>query len=172
MSCDLLPSLDDSPLHYTGDVFDLLEEGWDGLIAHPPCTYICSSGLHWNSRRPERAQQTEEAIEFVLRLAEAKIARKAIENPIGCLSTRWRKPNQIIQPWQFGHPESKATCLWLENLPSLSPTRVLVKPASGRWDNQTASGQNKLGPSPDRWALRSITYEGIAAAMADQWGTL
>ena len=142
---------------------------WDIMIAHPPCTYLCSSGLHWNKRRPERAQQTEEAIAFVKLLMDAPIRHIAIENPIGCLSTRVRKPEQTIQPWQFGHAESKATCLWLKNLPKLTPTQVMTKPDSGHWDNQTPSGQNKLGPSPDRWKERSRTYPGIAAAMAQQW---
>jgi hypothetical protein len=139
------------------------------MIAHPPCTYLCSSGLHWNKRRPERAKQTEEAIAFVKMLMEAPIPRIAIENPSGCLSTRVRKPDQTIQPWQFGHAESKATCLWLKNLPKLTPSQVVAKPESGHWDNQTPSGQNKLGPSPDRWKERSRTYPGIAAAMAQQW---
>lgn len=145
---------------------------WDLLIAHPPCTYLCSSGLHWNTKRPERAALTEEAVAFVQMLMAAPVPRIAVENPIGCLSTRIRKPEQIVQPWQFGHPESKATCLWLTNLPPLVPTCVLPKPASGRWENQTASGQNKLGPSADRWKLRSLTYSGLAQAMADQWGAL
>jgi hypothetical protein len=110
---------------------------------------------------------TEEALEFVQMLANAPIPRIAIENPIGCLSTRWRKPDQIIQPWQFGEDASKATCLWLENLPFLKSTKIIKK---DRYSNQTASGQNKLGPSSTRWKERSKTYEGIAEAMADQWG--
>ena len=142
---------------------------WDLMIAHPPCTYLCSSGLHWNKRRPERAKQTEEAITFVKMLMDAPIPHIAIENPIGCLSTRVRKPDQTIQPWQFGHAESKATCLWLKNLPKLTPSQVVAKPECGHWDNQTPSGQNKLGPSPDRWKERSRTYSGIATAMAQQW---
>ena len=116
-----------------------------------------------------RDQKTVEALEFVKLLLDAPIARIALENPIGCISTRIRPPDQIIQPWQFGHPESKATCLWLKGLPKLAATNVLSKPASGRWENQTPSGQNKLGPSKDRWAIRSETYAGIAQAMADQW---
>lgn len=105
-------------------------------------------------------------------MINADIPRIAIENPIGCISTRIRNPDQIIQPWQFGHPESKATCLWLKNLPLLVPTNVLDKPESGRWENQTASGQNKLAPSETRWMDRSRTYYGIADAMASQWGKL
>lgn len=174
-SCDLLPSIDDSPQHHQGDVLDILELAWDLMIAHPPCTFLSVSGLHWNKRRPERAQQTEEALEFVLRLLEAPIPRIALENPIGLISTRIRKPDQIIQPHQFGHDASKATCLWLKGLPQLQPTSM-VQPrmvnGRARWGNQTDSGQNRLGPSPDRWKLRSITYQGIADAMTEQWGEL
>ena len=144
---------------------------WDLMIAHPPCTYLCSSGLHWNKRRPERAKQTEEALDFVRLLLDAPIPHIALENPIGCISTRIAKPDQTIQPWQFGHAESKATCLWLKNLPQLTPTQIMQKPARGYWENQTPSGQNKLGPSADRWKVRSATYAGIATAMAEQWGS-
>lgn len=169
VSCDLLPTDAPGP-HYQGDVRDLLSEQWDLLIAFPPCTYLCSSGLHWNKRVPSRAAQTQDALDFVRLLLNAPIERIALENPVGCISTNVRKPDQVIQPWQFGHPESKTTCLWLKGLPPLVPTKVLDKPASGRWENQTASGQNRLGPSEDRWKLRSLTYPGIAKAMADQWG--
>lgn len=168
-SCDLLPAADGSSYHIQDDVLAHLADGWDVMIAHPPCTYLTSSGLHWNTRRPERAAQTEKALDFVRALLDAPIHRIALENPIGCISSRIRKPDQIIQPWQFGHPESKSTCLWLKNLLTLEHTDVLPLPESGRWANQTASGQNKLGPSPDRWKLRSITYQGIANAMAEQW---
>ena len=168
MSCDLLPT-EVPGSHYEGPVQDVLREGWDLMIAHPPCTYLCSSGLHWNKRRPERAKQTEEALDFVRLLLDAPIPRIALENPIGCISTRIRKPDQTIQPWQFGHPESKATCLWLKGLPLLEPTLIVEKPTSGHWDNQTPSGQNKLGPSADRWKLRSKTYQGIAEAFATQY---
>ena len=143
---------------------------WDLMVAHPPCTYLCSSGLHWNKRRPGRAEQTEDALRFVLLLLDAPISRIALENPIGCISTRIRKPDQTIQPWQFGDDASKATCLWLKGLPTLVPTNVLPLPPSGRWANQTASGQNKLAPSANRWKERSKTYPGIAQAMAEQWG--
>lgn len=170
MSCDLLPTDMPGP-HYQGDVRDILEAGWDLMIAHPPCTYLCSSGLHWNKRRPERAAQTEEALQFVQLLLDANIPRIALENPVGCISTRIRKPDQTIHPWQHGDPESKATCLWLKGLPLLEPSNVLPLPESGRWANQTPSGQNKLGPSEDRWKIRSQTYQGIANAMAQQWGT-
>lgn len=172
MSCDLLPT--DSPgFHYQGDVKDVIDGGWDMMIAHPPCTYLCSSGLHWNSRTPGRSQKTEEALEFVRFLMDSPIPMIAIENPIGCISTRIRKPDQTIQPWQFGHDASKATCLWLKNLPPLMPTKIhppRVVNGKKRWGNQTDSGQNKLAPSDDRWKIRSETYSGIAEAMANQWG--
>lgn len=169
-SCDLLPT--DSPgQHIQGDILGVLNGGWDLMIAHPPCTYLASSGLHWNKRRPERALLTEQSIHFVEALMDAPIEKIAIENPIGCLSSRIRKPDQIIQPWYFGHDASKATCLWLKNLPLLKSTNILPGDKKTRRANQTASGQNKLAPSPDRWKLRSITYPGIAEAMAAQWGT-
>jgi len=170
-SCDLLPT-EQPGQHIQCDVLAVLADGWDMMIAHPPCTYLCSSGLHWNKRRPERAKQTEEALEFVRRLLDAPIARIAVENPIGCIATRIRPADQIVQPWQFGHDASKATCLWLKGLPELRSTRLIqarIVAGKRRWANQTDSGQNKLGPSVDRWALRSLTYPGIAQAMADQW---
>jgi len=176
MSCDLLPTESPGP-HYQGDVYDILEDGWDLMVAHPPCTYLASSGLHWNKRIPGREQLTHEAMLFVFNLmgegfVSHQIPKIALENPIGRISSAYRKPDQIIQPWMFGHPESKATCLWLKGLPALEPTNVLSLPESGRWANQTPSGQNKLGPSADRWKLRSVTYAGIAEAMADQWGSI
>jgi hypothetical protein len=175
-SCDLLPCEGDPAWHIQGDALAAAHgPQWDLMVAHPPCTYLASSGLHWNKRRPERAAQTEEALAFVLALANAPIPRIAIENPIGCLSTRWRKPDWIVQPHQFGHDASKSTCLWLKRLPPLRPTaHVAARMVDGRrrWANQTDSGQNKLTPSADRWALRSKTYQGIADAMADQWGSL
>lgn len=167
ISCDLLPTERQGP-HIQDDIRNIDLSKYDLMIAHPPCTYLSSSGLHWNKRRPERQQKTEEALEFVRWLLNAPVEHIALENPIGCISTRIRKPDQIIQPWYFGHPESKATCLWLKHLPYLMPTNILT--ASGRWDNQTASGQNKLAPSPTRWMERSRTYTGIAEAMAEQWG--
>ena len=170
-SCDLLPADDGSPFHIQGDVSEHLDEGWDLMIGHPPCTYVCVSGLHWNKRRPGRAQKTEEALDFVRLLMDAPIPKIAIENPVSCISTRIRKPDQTIQPYEFGHPESKRTCLWLKGLPKLRKTDVLPLPESGRWENQTPSGQNKLGPSTDRWKARSKTYTGIAKAMAEQWGS-
>jgi len=232
MSCDLLPT-DKAGPHYQGDVRDILNDGWDLMVAHPPCTYLCSSGLHWNKRVPGRADLTTEALDFVRLLLDAPIERIALENPIGCISTQIRKYDQLIQPWQFGHDASKSTCLWLKNLPPLQFTDRSIVPPKGWqmvrssgfmedcedcgepycvlhdkhyadceclgpteddatykaihgvmfgtrlepppkpvWGNQTPSGQNKLGPSEDRWKIRSETYTGIATAMAEQWGTL
>lgn len=172
MSCDLLPTDAPGP-HYQGDIRDILHDGWDLMISHPPCTYLCSSGLHWNKRMPGRSQQTEAALDFVRMLLDAPIKKIALENPIGCISSRIRKPDQTIQPYHFGHDASKATCLWLKNLPPLRPT-VMIEPRmvgdKPRWGNQTDSGQNKLPPTKDRWKVRSETYAGIAKAMAEQWG--
>jgi hypothetical protein len=168
-SCDILPT--DMPgQHYQCDVREILHDGWDLMIAHPPCTYLCASGLHWNKRRPERAALTEEALDFVRLLLDAPVPRIALENPLGCISSRIRRPNQTIQPHMFGHDASKKTCLWLKNLPLLTPTDMLAGNSKTRRGNQTASGQNKLPPSKDRWKLRSATYQGIADAMAAQWG--
>ena len=171
LSCDL-EDTETTGEHYKGDVLDVLDSGWDLMIAHPPCTYLCSSGLHWNKRRLGRAEETEKALEFVRRLLDAPIPRIALENPVGCISTRIRPYDQAIQPYQFGHDASKKTCLWLKNLPPLRPTKM-VEPrmvnGKPRWANQTDSGQNKLPPSADRWAIRSETYQGIAQAMAEQW---
>lgn len=169
MSCDFLPTESPGP-HYQGNVLDVIDSSWDLAIFHPPCTYLASSGLHWNKRIPGRAEKTEQALDFIRTLLDAPIPRIALENPIGCISTRIRKPDQIIQPWQFGHDASKATCLWLKNLPLLQPTDVLPGGKKARRANQTPSGQNKLSPSADRWKKRSLTYPGIAKAMAEQWG--
>lgn len=172
MSCDLLPTEVPGP-HHQGDVRDVLGDGWDLMIAHPPCTYLCSSGIHWNKRRPERAALTEQALEFVRELLAAPIARIALENPVGVISSRIRKPTQIIQPYHFGHDASKQTALWLKGLHPLRPTQFVeprIIDGKPRWSNQTDSGQNRLPPSADRWALRSETYAGIAEAMAEQWG--
>jgi len=171
VSCDLLPT--EAPGdHYLGDVLDIIDQDWDLMIAHPPCTYLCSSGLHWNKRRPERAEQTELALEFVQKLMDAPIPHIAIENPVGCISTRIRKYDQAIQPWEFGHNASKKTCLWLKDLPELTPTKLIeprIVNGKKRWANQTDSGQNNLPPTKDRWKIRSATYTGIASAMAEQW---
>ena len=193
-SVDLLPT-EKPGQHIQGDLIHVLSNSWDLMIAHPPCTYLCSSGQHWNARRPGRAAETEAALEFVSILMAAPIPKIAIENPIGIISTRIRKPDQIIQPWQFGHDASKATCFWLKGLPRLNATAIVEprwvccgaelppgvgkygcpncegeKVARPRWGNQTNSGQNRLGPSEKRWAERSRTYPGIAEAMAAQWG--
>lgn len=157
MSCDILPT--ESPgSHYQGDVRDVLHEGWDLMIAHPPCTHLAVSGARWfkDKRREQR-----EALEFVRLLLNAPIDRIALENPVSIISSQIRKPDQVIQPWQFGHGETKATCLWLKNLPLLEPTDIVEGREQRIW---------KLPPSPDRAKLRSRTYEGIAAAMAAQWG--
>lgn len=169
MSCDLLPTDSPGP-HHQGDVFDIIDDGWDLMVAHPPCTYLSASGMHWTTRGLRDPQLTEDALAFVQRLLDAPIERIAIENPISVISSRIRKPDQIIQPWWFGHDASKKTCLWLKNLPLLQPTDMLPGDAKTRRANQTASGQNKLPPSKDRWKIRSETYAGIANAMAAQWG--
>jgi len=169
MSCDLLPTDAPGP-HYQGDVFDIINDGWDLMVAHPPCTYLSVSGMHWTTRGLRDPQLTEDALAFVQRLMDAPVERIAIENPVSIISTHIRKPDQIIQPWWFGHDASKKTCLWLKNLPLLTPTDMLPGDAKTRRGNQTASGQNKLPPSKDRWKIRSATYKGIADAMAAQWG--
>ncbi len=159
VSCDLLPS--DSPgEHYQGDVFDIINDGWDLAIFHPPCTHLAVSGArHFPAKRADGRQQA--ALEFVRRLMEAPIEKICVENPISIISTHIRKPDQIIQPWMFGHGETKATCLWLKNLPKLEPTNIV----DGR-DPKV----HKMAPSEDRWKKRSLTYLGIAEAMASQWG--
>jgi hypothetical protein len=157
VSCDLLPSEAPGP-HYAGDVFDIIPYGWDMMIAHPPCTHLCCSGARWFRGK---AKEQEEALVFVQRLMDAPIPKIAIENPVGVISTRIRKPDQIIQPWQFGHGETKATCLWLKNLPLLVPANVVLGRDQRIW---------KLGPSSDRGKIRSLTFPGIAKAMAEQWG--
>jgi hypothetical protein len=166
-SCDFLPTEVPGP-HIQGDVLEaIISQGpWDMMVAHPPCTYLSSSGLHWNARRPERQAQTEAALKFVSDLLNAPVPRIALENPVGCISSRIRKPDQIVQPWFFDDEESKTTCLWLKGLPPLMSTMIVPR---RRYLNQCPSGQNKLGPSPDRWKIRSRTYPGLARAMAEQW---
>jgi len=164
-SCDLLPSEDHSRYHIQGDVVDILSDGWDLMIAHPPCTYLCNSGVRWLHERPERWEKLEEAAEFFRTLLNAPIEHICVENPIPhryAVDRIGRKYDQIIQPWMFGDNESKATCLWLKNLPPLKPL-ITEKPDNVRqriW---------KLPPSPDRWKERSRTYLGIADAMAEQF---
>ena len=194
MSCDLLPTEKPGP-HYQGDVMRVINDGWDLMIAHPPCTYLSVSGMHWTTRGLRDSKLTDDALAFVRLLMDAPIPRIAIENPVSVISSKVRKPDQIISPYQYGHDASKKTCLWLKNLPLLRPTHFIQprwvccnmplsdgvgkyrcancngdKKARPRWRNQTASGQNKLPPSADRWKIRSATYPGIADAMAHQWG--
>lgn len=159
ISCDLLPSEDDGP-HIQGDVMDVLGHGWDLMICHPPCTHLAVSGARWFK---EKQVEQAEALEFVRRLLAAPINRIALENPISIISSRIRKPDQIIQPWQFGHGEVKATCLWLKSLPKLVPTNIV----EGRH-----ARVHLMPPGPDRWKERSRTMTGIAEAMAEQWGSL
>lgn len=157
MSCDLRLSDRPGP-HYCGDVLDILNDGFDLLVAFPPCTHLASSGARWFK---DKAKEQAASLSFVRSLMSAPIPRIAIENPIGVISTKVRKPDQIIQPWQFGHGETKATCLWLKNLPPLVPTNIV----SGREHRI-----HLVPPSPIRWMIRSRTYVGIAEAMAQQWG--
>lgn len=158
MSCDLLPTDAPGP-HYQGSVFDLDLGSFDLMVAHPPCTHLAVSGArHFAEKRADGRQQ--EALEFVRRLLDAPIAKIELENPISIISSQIRKPDQIIQPWQFGHGETKATCLWLKGLPKLTPTDVVA----GR-----EAKVHHMPPSADRWKLRSTTYQGIANAMAAQW---
>ena len=155
-SCDLLPT-EIPGNHIQGNVLGILDEGWDLMVAFPPCTHLASSGARWFKNK---LVEQELALYFVKRLMMAPIERIAIENPIGIISTRIRKPDQIIQPWMFGHGETKATCLWLKNLPLLKPTNIV----DGR-----ETRIHKMPPSINRWKKRSITYQGIAEAMALQW---
>ena len=174
MSCDLLPTDAPGP-HYQGNVLDIINDGWDLMVAHPPCTYLSVSGMHWTTRGLRDPQLTEDALEFVRILLGAPIPRIALENPVSVISSRIRKPDQIITPYMFGHDASKKTCLWLKGLALLQPTEMVaprIVKGKKRWGNQTDSGQNKLAPSADRWKIRSETYQGIADAMAAQWGVL
>jgi site-specific DNA-cytosine methylase len=155
-SCDLLPSENPGP-HFQGDVRDVIEDGWDMMIAHPPCTHLAVSGARWFKYKQKEQQ---EALDFVRFLLNAPIDKIALENPISIISSKIRKPDQIIHPWQFGHNEEKTTCLWLKNLPKLVSTNVV----EGRFSKVLS-----LGPSEDRWKERSRTYQGIASAMAEQW---
>lgn len=161
MSCDLLPTASPGP-HYRGDVQDVLGDGWDLMVAHPPCDHLAVSGARWfPEKRADGRQQA--ALEFVGLLLDADIPRIALENPVSIISSHFRKPDQIIQPWQFGHGETKATCLWLKNLPPLTPTELVEGREPAVW---------KMPPGPDRKRLRSRTYHGVAEAMAAQWGAL
>lgn len=160
VSCDLLPSERPGP-HIVGDVLEAITAfPWDLMIAHPPCTHLAVSGARWFA---EKQQEQAEALAFVRALLDAPIPRIALENPISVISSRIRKPDQIIQPWMFGHGETKATCLWLKNLPLLTPTNIV----EGRTPRV-----HHASPGPDRWKERSRTLQGIADAMAEQWGAL
>lgn len=173
-SCDLATADDASPFHLQCDVREVLSDGWDLMVAHPPCTYLASMGIWWNAKRHERWPLTYAARDFVDMLWNAPIERVAIENPVGYLNRNWRKPTQIIHPWQHGDEASKPTCLWLKNLPSIVPTKVVGKgrfyvKANGHrmaaWSHVT-SGTNKA----KRAKIAATTFPGIAAAMASQWG--
>jgi len=157
LSCDLLPTEKPGP-HYQGSVLDILGDGWDLMVCHPPCTHLAVSGARWFK---DKQQEQQEALQFVRTLLDAPIPRIALENPVSIISSRIRKPDQIIQPWQYGHGETKATCLWLKGLQPLTPTNIV----DGR-ENRV----HRMAPSPTRWKERSRTYPGIAAAMASQWG--
>ena len=169
LSCDLLPTDSPGP-HYQGDVRDILADGWDLMIAHPPCTHLAVSGARWfKDKQTEQA----EALDFVRLLLDAPVPRIALENPVSIISSRIRKPDQIIQPYEHGHEATKTTCLWLKGLPHLQPTALVGKGAR----HVTKSGKSlpewyNLPPSADRWKIRSATFPGIAAAMASQWGAL
>lgn len=183
-SCDLVAADDGSPHHLAGDCL-WWAENWhpfDLMVAHPPCTYLSVSGLHWNGRRPGRAALTEQALAFVTRLMSVPIPRVCIENPVGLIGSRLRPASQWVQPYEYGDDASKRTGLWLRGLPRLVadpadrvPGRIVQRPDGRpveRWANQTDSGQNRLGPSPERARLRAETYPGLARAMARQWGGL
>ncbi len=160
-SCDLLPAEDGSPYHFQMDALIVATtQPWDLMIAHPPCTHLAVSGARWF--KDKQVEQLE-ALAFVRALMHAPIERICIENPVSIISSRIRKADQIVQPWQFGHGETKATCLWLKNLPKLTPTNIV----EGR-----EARVHKMPPGPNRWKERSRTFEGIAAAMAEQWGSL
>ena len=168
MSCDLLPTDRPGP-HHQGDVFDIIGEGWDLMIAHPPCTHLAVSGAkHFAAKQADGRQAA--ALFFVRRLLDAPIPRICLENPVSIISSQIRKPDQIIQPWMFGHEATKTTCLWLKGLPHLVPTDIVGKGAR----HVTKSGKSlptwyNLPPSADRWKIRSATFQGIADAMAAQW---
>lgn len=169
-SCDLLPAEDGSPFHYEQDVASLLRRPWDLLCAFPPCTDLAVSGArHFAAKRADGRQQR--ALDFVRLLLDAPIERIALENPVSIISSKIRRPDQIIHPWMFGHPEQKTTCLWLKNLPPLQPTNN-VRELMLQLPRAQRERVHLMPPGPDRWKERSRTFEGIAAAMAAQWGAL
>lgn len=165
-SCDLMPAADGSPYHIQADLRTILADGWDLMIAHPPCDHLAVSGARWFK---DKRREQEEALMFVHHLMLAPISRIAIENPVSVISSRIRKPDQVIQPWQFGERATKATCLWLKNLPLLKPTKVVGPPVTPEEKKEFAK-VHLMPPGPDRKKMRSRTYEGIARAMAEQWG--
>ena len=194
-SCDILPTETDGK-HYQGDVRNIINDDWDMIITFPPCTDLAVSGARWFKEKQADGRQ-QASIDFFMLFANSDCPKISIENPVGIMSTKWRKPDQIVQPWMFGDDANKKTCLWLKGLPLLEPTKTaefkkyrckcghVFGVALGKygcpnccgehiavplWSNQTPSGQNKLGPSPERAKLRSKTYHGIADAMANQWG--
>ena len=160
VSCDLLPTEEPSVPHFQGDVLELINLGWDLMIAHPPCTHLAVSGARWFK---DKQEEQKEALEFVRILLDAPINQIALENPVSVISSKIKKPTQTIQPWQFGHGETKRTCLWLKGLPNLEPTDIVEGREQRIW---------KLPPSADRWKLRSKTFTGIAQAMAEQWSAV
>ena len=166
VSCDLLPTERVGP-HYQGNVFDIINDGFDLMVAHPPCTDLAVSGAAWFAKKRADGSQ-QKSIEFFMALANANIPKICIENPVGIMSTLWRKPSQIVQPWMFGHPESKATCLWLKGIPLLIPTKN-VKAEMELLPRNKQMRMHYLPPSPNRWKIRSETYQGIADAMAERW---
>ena len=159
LSCDLLPT-ESLGQHYTGNVLDILDCQWDMMIAFPPCTHLAVSGARWFKEKKADGRQ-QKGIDFFMDIVNAPIPKIAIENPIGIMSTHYRKPDQIVQPWQFGHGETKATCLWLKGLPVLQPTNIVSGREQKVW---------KMSPCPERSKIRSLTYQGLADAMAEQWG--
>jgi hypothetical protein len=167
-SCDLLPSDDNSKDHYQGDLFDIINDRWDMMIAHPPCTHLAVSGAAWFKYK---VKEQAESLDFVRSLMDANIPRICIENPISVISTKIRKPDQIIQPWMFGHLESKATCLWLKGLPKLFETNN-VHEEMMKLPRKERMRLHWLPPSPERWKIRSKTFQGIADAIAEQWGNI
>lgn len=166
ISCDLLPNDEDQTNHYKGDVFDIINDGFDLMVAHPPCTHLAVSGAAWFKNK---INEQKEALEFVRKLMNANIEKICIENPVSVISTYIRKPSQIINPWQFGHTEQKKTCLWLKNLPLLKEDNNVYSQMMAL-PKQQRERLHYLPPSKDRWKLRSKTYSGIAQAMANQWG--
>jgi site-specific DNA-cytosine methylase len=161
-SCDLLPCDADQKHHIQGDVIPVLDYDWDLIIAHPPCNHLAVSGARWFKDKQADGRQ-QAGVDFFMQMINAPAPMVAVENPIGIMSTHYRKPDQIIQPWQYGHGETKATCLWLKGLPKLQPTDIV----EGREQRI-----HRLPPSEDRWKIRSTTFKGIAEAMATQWGNL